>query len=273
MVCSYSVGPVLTPALNLAFSYYARRIENFPHTNPLGRIQFTRAVNEPPWRPLSVHTRTPFATIESDSPTSSWNTSCPLRARLPSSNPYMHAQVISHIFHTALNPQPRSCCSATHALRIDLGIGFGAHIVLCIPLLAPSTPPIATVAPFTVMCPLQTPWVRWSTLRTLLPDRGWFELCTSRHPLAPEAYESHADFILEMDMTSSSTRVSSVTSCESRLPRPGRKFIGPACADSIHLTSESTLSLTASLATKQLISFVPAPLNTDQLKRSHFFGF
>ena len=182
----------------------------------------------------------------------------------------MHDQVISHIFHTAPNPQPRSCCSATHALRIDFSIGFGAHTVLCFSLLAPITPSIAKVAPFEETCPLYTPWVRCSTSRTLLPNPGRFALCTSRHLLAQEAHESHADFILEMDMASSSSRVSSVTSCEPRLPRPGRKFMGPVCADPIHLTAERALSLTASLATQQLISFCSRTLEYRSIEKKPF---
>ena len=91
--------------------------------------------------------------------------------------------------------------------------------------------------------------------RTLPPDPGRFALCTSRHLLATEAYESHADFILAIDKVFSSFRVSSVTSCNPQLARPGHNFMGPVCADSIRLTAESTLSLTASLATQQLTSF------------------
>ena len=145
--------------------------------------------------------------------------------------------------------------ACTPALQIGPSIGAGARVVLFFHCLHPALPPSPQSQNLKRRVRCRHLGYAVLLLRTHSLDPGRFAMCTSRHPLAPEAYESHADFILAIDKAFSSSRVSSVTSCNPRLPRPGHKFMGPVCADSIRLTAESALSLTENLATQQLTSF------------------
>ena len=234
-----------------------------------------RAVNEPPRRPPNLHTRAVHShrirytdlivvqllTLVLSVPVS------------PTSSPYLHDQVISHILCTAPNSKPRSCCSATHApphfrsAPASAPARASCYFFHCLyPALPPS--PQAHNLKRRVRC--RHLGCAVLLLRTHSPDPGRFALCTSRHPLAPEAYESHGDFILEIDMANSPSLVPSVMSCDPRLPRPGHKFMGPVCTAPIHLTTESTLSLTVSLTTQQLTSFCSRTFKYRSIEKQAF---
>ena len=161
--------------------------------------------------------------------------------------------------------------ACTPALQIGPSIGAGARVVLFFHCLHPALPPSPQSQNLKRRVRCRHLGYAVLLLRTHSLDPGRFAMCTSCHPLAPEAYESHADFILAIDMAYSPSLVPSVMSCDPRLPRPGHTIMGPVFADPIHLTAESTLSLIVSLATQQFTSCCSRTFEYRSIEKQAYF--